>query len=127
MDLASSWARYYAAIEEFGEGASQPSTNFDEDSSILELAKQPSFWIEKFASAIRKYDGEHVDTNRSKRRGPQSLLSEERGKIPAPTVFSPKRKLSIPGETDEVPSKARPEDADLPRRSKRLKAMHHRS
>lgn len=141
QDLASSWADYHAVLY-----FSQPDKVRDQPSimaerlEILDLAKQPSFWIAKFESGIRAYEAEQAEAaavlpQHSAAASPDVLLQNRRhcAQASAATSFavrasgltSRKRKTPPAEETskDSSTHRADAEGADQPRRSKRLRTM----
>ncbi|GJE92020.1 hypothetical protein PsYK624_081730 [Phanerochaete sordida] len=136
-DLSSAWADYQITIDPYVLDADDPLT--PEHLRKGELAKEPSFWIEKIPSALRQYDAEKADAAARPPRyppnfDPYALLAQARLRsqegIPAPDTAEArtgaKRKASATDRDGDVLVAPHPQPAaaDPPRRSKRLKILN---
>ncbi|GJE92034.1 hypothetical protein PsYK624_081870 [Phanerochaete sordida] len=140
-DMASTWATYNLALPSNDpEEASEPRLTSPENTQKLELMKEPSFWAEKIMSGIRAYDAEQAAAGRNPRqhpldpdshpimpdqdRSPQNCPAVAPLNVPASVIAGRKRKTPPEETADDHPGGGtrEAEGADLPRRSKRLKA-----
>ncbi|GJE92012.1 hypothetical protein PsYK624_081650 [Phanerochaete sordida] len=137
--LTIPWSQYYIALEASEPGSTYPPRT-PEQLKKAEAAKQPSFWIEQLADAIREYDAEQADAASRPplhplSLGPYALLALQRPQDTPPASDAAvaragvKRRAPAADEGDKNPVEEhlRPGAADGPRRSKRLKTMHGRS
>ncbi|GJE92017.1 hypothetical protein PsYK624_081700 [Phanerochaete sordida] len=140
-DLEEPWGDYQLVLTD-GEPTSSDLPCTPKQLKMAEAVKHPSFWIDKLADAIRRYDAEQVEAAARPppnplTLGPYALLAwaalRPRDSPPASGAANArvgvKRGAPIADEDAEntLEEHSPPGAADAPRRSKRLKTMHGHS
>ena len=116
-DFRGSWADYLEAEQK--NSAPGPDQLPDETRRTLQVASEPSFWREKLAAALRRYDVEEklLETS-SKEHLHVPAVRKPAHSYPA-VLAGTKRKVD-----DEEDLAGSPAGPMQPRRSKRLKEQH---
>ncbi|GJE92030.1 hypothetical protein PsYK624_081830 [Phanerochaete sordida] len=129
QDLACSWADYQVGLYMDEAKALDPTFPplSPERAIIMDLAKQPSFWRDKFAAAISKYDAEQA-ARPQKHPATDTVLAmaELRQNQDGPTFDLPTSAAEPHGRKRKAPARepSTGEDGPTePRRSKRLRKV----
>ncbi|GJE92078.1 hypothetical protein PsYK624_082310 [Phanerochaete sordida] len=116
-ELADAWAEYQRVL--FApKGACIPALELKPE--MLELAARPSYWLEKFAAALAKYD---ADEREARIADQLEDLAASREDLAEAAAAGGKRKA---GDSDVPVAGAQGEGPQLARRSKRLRAIRQR-
>lgn len=137
-DLEEPWGDYQLVLTD-GEPTSSDLPCTPKHRQMAEAVKHPSFWIDKLANAIRRYDAEQVEAAARPppnplTLGPYALLAwaalRPRDSPPASGAANARvgvkrgAPIADEGGKNTFEEHSRPEATNAPRRSKRLKIMH---